>query len=174
MFWDRSNGPFPAFFLSIHNLFNKSSNMAPKQPLTSRLQILGFNKSNQFGPKLWDRSNGRSRPQSTQTFAKYLKERIKPKYGETPTSWSLRKLHKSGTQAKPSLCRADFLLVPKTANGWIACISREKCSLSLSKNLSTKSYWILKSGSHVFPFCLFEEDKHYLVFVLFSFNKFSK
>ena len=32
MFWDRSSGPFPAFFISIYNLFNKSPNMAPKQP----------------------------------------------------------------------------------------------------------------------------------------------
>ena len=77
-FWDRSNGQFPAFFISRHNLFNKSSNMAPKQPLTSRLQILGFNKFNKFGPKFWDRSNGRSRPQTNRNIEKHLKEGIKP------------------------------------------------------------------------------------------------
>ena len=57
---------------------------------------------------------------------KVLKEGIKPKYGETPTSWSLRKLPKFGTYAKPSLRRAVLLLVPKIADGRIVCISREK------------------------------------------------
>ena len=61
---------------------------------------------------------------------KALKEGIKPKWGETPNSRSLRKLPKSGTHAKPSPRRAVLLLVPKTADGRIARYSREK-SLSL-------------------------------------------
>ena len=56
---------------------------------------------------------------------KTLKMGIKLKYGETPTSRSLRKLPKSGTHAKPSPRRAVLLLVSKTADGRIARIFRE-------------------------------------------------
>ena len=45
----------------------------PNQPWQSRLLLLGFKNSYQFGPKVWDRSNSPSRPHSTQTFVKYLK-----------------------------------------------------------------------------------------------------
>ena len=68
---------------------------------------------------------------------KTFKMGIKLKEGETPTSWSFSKTHKSGTHAKPSTRRAVLLLVPKTANGWIACISREKHdSLTRKTNLN--------------------------------------
>ena len=67
-------------------------------------------------------------------ICKVFKTGIKRKQGETPTSRSLRKLPKSGTHAKPSLRRVVFLLVPKTADGRIACIFREKEDpLSLKK-----------------------------------------
>ena len=57
---------------------------------------------------------------------KTFKMGIKLKQGETPTSQSLSKTHKFGTHAKPSPRRAVLLIVPKTADGQIARIFREK------------------------------------------------
>ena len=70
---------------------------------------LGFQKfisipSQGLGPIKW--------PLTTSFYSnirKVLKEGIKPKYGETPTSRSLSKLLKSGTHAKPSPRRVAFL-----------------------------------------------------------------
>ena len=73
---------------------------------------------------------------------KVLKMGIKLKQGENPTSRSLKKLPKSGTHAKPSPRRAVLLLVPKTADGWIACISGEKFSLSLKSSQK----WLLSEN----------------------------
>ena len=39
----------------------------PNSPSRSLISQMGFNKFKEFGPKIWDRSNGHSRPQSTQT-----------------------------------------------------------------------------------------------------------
>ena len=49
-----------------------------------------------------------------------LKQSVKLKYDETPTSRSLSKLLKIGTYALASLRRATFLLVPKNSDGRIA------------------------------------------------------
>ena len=103
---------------------------------------------------------------------KTLKIGIKIKYGETPTSWSLRKLHKSGTHAKPSPRRAVLLLVSKTANGWIACISREK--FPLSKFLSNWNLLHLKFCFSRFSSWLNEEDKScskFCLVVTYTFTK---
>ena len=84
---------------------------------------------------------------------KVLKMGIKLKWGETPTSRSLRKLPKSGTHVKPFPRRAVLLLVPKTADGRIARYFREKF-LSLKKISQEKaigSHWF---ANHVF-FLLF-------------------
>ena len=55
-----------------------------------------------------------------------LKQSVKLKLDETPTSRSLSKLLKSGTYAKPSLRRTTLLLVPKNFNGRISRNLREK------------------------------------------------
>ena len=44
----------------------------PKNPHTVMDCPNGFQKFSHFGPKFWDRSNGHSRPQSTQAFIKHL------------------------------------------------------------------------------------------------------
>ena len=88
---------------------------------------------------------------------------IKLKYGETPTSRSLRKLPKSGTHAKPSLHRAAFLLVPKTADGRIARIFREKF-LSLKKKLKKWPLQEILVQNHVIG--LFSEVRDDTVAVL--------
>ena len=55
-------------------------------------------------------------------ICRVFKRGNKTKKGETPTSWSLRKLHKSGTHGKPSPRRAVLLLVSKTADDRIVRI----------------------------------------------------
>ena len=95
---------------------------------------------------------------------KVLKEGIKPKYGETPTSQSLRKLPKSGTHAKPSPRRAAFLLVSKTADGRIFHDSREKVVL-LSLKTKQISYWIkFPFSSHFLSFVFKCRRQHCLLF----------
>ena len=81
---------------------------------------------------------------------KILKERIKPKWGETPTSRSLSKLLKSGTHSKPYPRRAVLLLAPKTADGRISRYSREKHD-SLTLKLHSSIYWISKWFPRFFP-----------------------
>ena len=58
--------------------YAKTKFKTSNQPWQSRLLLLGFKNSYQFGPKVWDRSNGPSRPHSTQTFVKYLKREQNP------------------------------------------------------------------------------------------------
>ena len=93
---------------------------------------------------IWSQVLGPIRRPLTASFnsniRRTLKMRIKLKYGETPTSRSLRKLPKSCTHAKPSPRRTVLLLVPKTANGWITCISRKKLEV-LSLKLKFSIYW---------------------------------
>ena len=84
---------------------------------------------------------------------KVLKMGIKLKWGETPTSRSLRKLPKSGTHAKPFPRRAVLLLVPKTADGRIARYFKEKF-LSLRK-ISQKRLLDLTGLQITFFFLLF-------------------
>ena len=96
---------------------------------------------------------------------KTLKMGIKLKYGETPTSRSLSKTHKSGTHAKPSSCRAVLLLVPKTADGRIARIFREKflsLKKSLKKMVAAEKIWFI----HVFGSFIIGEDNPICYFVL--------
>ena len=96
---------------------------------------------------------------------KILKERIKPKQGETPTSQSLRKLPKSGTHAKPSPRRAASLLVSKHVDGRIARIFREKSDL-LTLNSNENVYWMC---SLYFTFCFWlnEGEGSYTLFCHF-------
>ena len=52
----------------------KRHNFEPKSVVEqSRTAPFWFQKLYQFGPKFWDRSDGPSRPHSTQTFVKHLK-----------------------------------------------------------------------------------------------------
>ena len=53
--------------------FNISKLRKTHQPWQSRLHQWLLKNSHQFGPKVWDRSDGPSRPHSTPTFVKYLK-----------------------------------------------------------------------------------------------------
>ena len=96
MFWDRSYGPFPAFFISIHVLNHKFLELKhPNSPLNVRaVTAIQENPKNfhKFGPMFWDRSNGPSRPQTNRNISKTFKMGIKPKQGENPTSRSLKKL----------------------------------------------------------------------------------
>ena len=75
MFWDRSYGPFPAFFLSIPDLNHKFFRIkTPKRPskfLQSRPLKKISKKFQQFGPMFWDRSNGPSRPQTNRNIEKH-------------------------------------------------------------------------------------------------------
>ena len=94
-----------------------------------------------------------------------LNRRIKPKQGETPTSRSLRKLPKSGTHAKLSPRRAVLLLVPKTADGRIVRIFREKLdTFTLKLEISATGSPFLVS--HVLFFSLSGEDKSCTLFCL--------
>ena len=104
---------------------------------------------------------------------KVLKEGIKPKYGETPTSRSLRKLPKSGTHAKPSPRRAALLLVLKTADGRISYNLREKEDILSLKN-AIFGYWKSPLLPPVFFSFQFEKMSPMQEFVLLSFKTNSK
>ena len=61
--------------------------------------------------------------------------------GKYPTSWSLKKLSKTGVHALSSPCRTTSLFVSKESDGWNAYKSREKeDTLSLKQN--ENGYWI--------------------------------
>ena len=49
----------------------------PNSPWTVTDCPIGFLNFSHFGPKFWDRSNGRSRPQTNQIINKALKSRVK-------------------------------------------------------------------------------------------------
>ena len=104
---------------------------------------------------------------------KVLKRRIKPKKGETPTFWSLSKLFKSGTHAKPSPRRAAFLIVPKTADSRISHYSREMLDV-LSQENEIKAYCKTPLLPHVFFSFQFEKMSTMQTFVLLSFKTNSK
>ena len=96
---------------------------------------------------------------------KVLKRVNKTKWGETPTSRSLSKLPKSDTHANPSPRRAVLLLVPKTADGRIARIYREKCPLSLKSSQK----WVLEIkiySPRFFGFVLIGEEGSCSIFCL--------
>ena len=61
----------PNQYMIYHKI---SQFLQPHQPWQSRLPQWVFKNSYQFGPKVWDRSDGPSRPHSTQTFVKYLRK----------------------------------------------------------------------------------------------------
>ena len=132
MFWDRSSGPFPAFFISIYNLFNKSPNMAPKQPSCHGyrfwVSINSINSVPSFGTdqtavqglKLTETSKSTKNGNKTQVGREsYLKE-----FEETPDP----RVH-----ALSSPRRTASLLDSKRSNGRIARDLREK-----SETLSLK------------------------------------
>ena len=107
---------------------------AQTAPTLPRNAQRGLQKFSHFGSNIWNRSNGRSRPQTNIIIKKALKSRIKQ--DKIPTSQSLSKLLKTGTHVKPSLHRTTFLLVPTNSDGRIAEKPREK---SLTLNLKHKS-----------------------------------
>ena len=83
-------------------------------------------------------------PQATPYHYKAFRLKVN-KVGKYPTSWSLKKLPKTGVHALSSSCRTTSLLVSKESDGWIAYKSREKeDTLSLKPN--ENGYWIF------FPF----------------------
>ena len=49
----------------------------PNSPWTVTDSLNGFHKFQHFGSKIWDRSNGRSRPQANRIINKALKSRVK-------------------------------------------------------------------------------------------------
>ena len=63
------DGHFPASCTPQHNLLNKFQHKQPKKSVDCPNELQKFQ---QFGPKFWDRSNGPSRPQSTQQSTKHL------------------------------------------------------------------------------------------------------
>ena len=132
MFWDRSSGPFPAFFISIYNLFNKSPNMAPKQPSCHGyrfwVSINSINSVPSFGTdqtavqglKLTETSKSTKNGNKTQVGREsYLKE-----FEETPDP---------GVHALSLPRRTASLLDSKRSNGRITRDLREK-----SETLSLK------------------------------------
>ena len=104
---------------------------------------------------------------------KTVKMGIKLKYGETPTSRSLRKLPKSGTHVKPSPRRAVLLLVPKTVDGQIARIFREKENFLSHQKTPLK---LLEVSLPQFPvFCSFSWIlKRWPLFLFMSFSDLSQ
>ena len=115
MFWDRSYGPFSAFFISIHVLNHKFLELKhPNSPLnfwavTATKEILKkipTIRSHVLGPI--------KRPLTASNQPKHrktLKMRIKLKYGENPTSWSCQKLANPGsTRSLLRVERFPFLL----------------------------------------------------------------
>ena len=111
MFWDRSCGPFPAFFISIYILMHNFNTSSPliyldshghskisKKILTIRSQVLGPIK----------------RPLTTSNQRKHgktLKNGNKTQAGRNTTSWSCQKLTNPGS-TRSLLCveRFPFLL----------------------------------------------------------------
>ena len=77
-----------------------------------------------FGPKFWDRSNDRSRPQINSIINKTLKQSVIQ--DKTLTSRSLSKLLKTDAHVKPSLRRTAFLLGSTKSSGSISRNLREK------------------------------------------------
>ena len=94
--------------------------------------------------------------------------------GKYPTSWSLKKLPKTGVHALSSPCRTTSLLVSKESDGRIAYKSREKSDvlslgflnvwpLHLHSFLSTNSFPLF------LPFCFsFFSLFSFLIFISFS------
>ena len=79
-------------------------------------------------------------PQATPYHYKAFRLKVN-QVGKYPTSWSLKKLPKTGVHALSSPCRTTSLLVLKESDGWIAYKSREKeNTLSLKPN--ENGYWI--------------------------------
>ena len=126
----------PGLFHLKHGILMHNSNISHKQPTKFSGLPRMTEKSQKKILTIWSQVlEPIIRPLTASFYSnirKVLKMGIKLKWGETPTSRSLRKLPKFGTHAKPSPRRATFLLAPKTADGRIARISREKCSLSLN------------------------------------------
>ena len=100
--------------------------------------------------------------------------------GKYPTSWSLKKLPKTGVHALSSLCRTTSLLVSKESDGRISYKSREKED-SLSLKMGEQTFYISFSflPLHVFlsfvlfvPFC-FSFLSHFSSHLSFTFSSFS-
>ena len=92
-------------------------------------------------PKLGTNLLGLSWPPTSNPYH-YKAFRLKiNRVGKYPTSWSLKKLPKTGVHALSSPCRTTSLLISKESDGWIAYKPREKeDTLSLKPN--ENGYWI--------------------------------
>ena len=133
----------------------------------SRAAPFFFQKFYQLGPKFWDRSNGPSRPHSTETLVKHLNR---------SKNSSREKILPQGVCQKPTkpgpTRRAALPLVPTTAKGRIAQKLREKeDTLSLKMRSKTSCASLLLSPT--FWSFLKEEEDHYLDFCPFPHLNFS-
>ena len=90
------------------------------------------------------------------------------KVGKYPTSWSLKKLPKTGVHALSSPCRTTSLLVSKESDGRIAYNSREMED-SLSLKMGEQTFCI----SFSFPFCFSFLFSHFSSHLSFTFSSFS-
>ena len=94
--------------------------------------------------------------------------------GKYPTSWSLKKLSKTGVHALSSPCRTTSLLVSKESDGWISYKSREvRRSLSrISPCLAIASPFLslYEFFSFIPSFLLFFSFFSFLISPFFSFS----
>ena len=107
--------------------------------------------------------------------------------GKYPTSWSLKKLPKTGVHALSSPCRTTSLLVSKESDGRIAYNSREKedsLSLKMGEQTFCLSFsflplFIFLSFLLFFPFCFsflfafLSFFSHFSSHLSFTFSSFS-
>ena len=107
-------------------------------------------------------------PQATPYHYKAFRLKVN-QVGKYPTSWSLKKLPKTGVHALSSPCRTTSLLVSKESDGSIAYKSKEKedtLSLKLGEQPSASPFPFFLS---TFYFPLF----YSLLLLFFPFSPFS-
>ena len=133
-------------------------------------------------PKLGTNLLGLSWPPTSNPYH-YKAFRLKVnQVGKYPTSWSLKKLPKTGVHALSSPCRTTSLLVSKESDGRMTRYSREKSDvlslgflhvwpLHLHSFLSTNSFPLFHPFCFSFPFSHF--SSHLSFHFLFSFAIFS-
>ena len=96
--------------------------------------------------------------------------------GKYPTSWSLKKLPKTGVHALSSPCRTTSLLVSKESDGRIAYNSREKEG-SLSLKMGEQTFCISFSFLPLYVFLSFFFFSflfsHFSSHISFTFSSFS-
>ena len=131
----------------------------------------GLQKLQQFGSKIWDRSNGRSRPQTNRNINKALKSRVtSSRMKLLPHGVCRNSLKPEPTRRSHCVERLSFLSrrIQTIGSPVILDISRT-LSLSLKHNL--KAHCISPLSLHVLFFYLKVGDNTILYFVLLSFNQ---